>query len=93
MYVTFDPKQPFFVNTSRGEVVDEDAMIYALENGLIKGAALDVFSEEPPQDQEFLSLPNLMATPHIGGSASESINAMGLSAINHLVSFFSKKPK
>ena len=55
--------------------------------------SLLIFPEEPPRDQEFLSLPNLMVTPHIGGNASESINAMGLSAINHLVSFFSKNPK
>ena len=83
----------FLINTSRGSVVDQSALKKALTNGQIKGAALDVFSEEPPQDQEFLSLPNLMVTPHIGGNASESINAMGLSAINHLVSFFSKNPK
>ena len=55
--------------------------------------SLLIFPEEPPQNQEFLSLPNLMVKPHIKGNASESINAMGLSAINHLVSFFSKNPK
>ena len=55
--------------------------------------SLLIFPEEPPQDQEFLSLSNLMVRPHIKGNASESINAMGLSAINHLVSLFSKNPK
>ena len=83
----------FLINTCRGNVVDQSALKKALKNGQIKGAALDVFSEEPPEDNEFLSLPNLMVTPHIGGNARESINAMGLSAINHLVSFFSKNPK
>jgi len=83
----------FLINTSRGNIVDQNSLKKALINGQIKGAALDVFEEEPPQDYEFLSLPNLMVTPHIGGNAEEAINAMGLSAINHLISFFNKLPK
>ncbi|MBT5470448.1 MAG: phosphoglycerate dehydrogenase [Nitrospina sp.] len=78
----------FLVNTCRGDVVDQEALKTALTNGYIAGAALDVFAEEPPTDQEFLSLPNLMTTPHIGGNAKEAIDAMGRSAIDHLVSFF-----
>jgi phosphoglycerate dehydrogenase-like enzyme len=83
----------FLINTSRGHIVDQNSLKKALINDQIKGAALDVFEEEPPQDEEFLSLPNLMVTPHIGGNAKEAINAMGLSAINHLISFFNKRPK
>jgi phosphoglycerate dehydrogenase-like enzyme len=83
----------FLINTSRGNIVDQNSLKKALINGQIKGAALDVFEEEPPQDYEFLLLPNLMVTPHIGGNAEEAINAMGLSAINHLISFFNKLPK
>ncbi|MCH8157064.1 MAG: hydroxyacid dehydrogenase, partial [Nitrospinae bacterium] len=48
----------------------------------------DVFAEEPPQDHDFLSLPNLMVTPHIGGNAKEAVEAMGRSAIAHLIEFF-----
>lgn len=75
------------INTSRGGVVDQAALKKALKEGTIAGAALDVYQEEPPSDLEFLRLPNLFCTPHIGGAASESITAMGLSAIKHLEDF------
>ena len=78
----------FLVNTCRGEVVDQKALKNALDQNIIAGAALDVFAEEPPTDKEFLSLPNLMVTPHIGGNALEAVDAMGSSAIDHLISFF-----
>ena len=78
----------FLVNTCRGEVVDQEALKNALGQGIIAGAALDVFAEEPCSDAELLSMPNLMVTPHIGGNAKEAMEAMGRSAINHLVSFF-----
>ncbi len=83
----------FLVNTCRGEVVDQEALKNALGQKIIAGAALDVFADEPCTDEEFLSLPNLMVTPHTGGNAKEAIEAMGRSAINHLVSFFqNQKP-
>ena len=78
----------FLVNTCRGEVVNQEALRDALTKKIIAGAALDVFIEEPPSDVNFLSLPNLMVTPHIGGNAKEAIEAMGRSAIDHLVKFF-----
>ena len=78
----------FLINTSRGRVVDQQALKMALKQNDIAGAALDVFADEPPDDQELLSLPNLMATPHIAGNAQESVEAMGRSAIAHLISFF-----
>ena len=64
-------------------MVDQNALKKALEKQTIAGAALDVFTGKPPTDSEFLSLPNLMVTPHIGGNAKEAVEAMGLSAINH----------
>jgi len=78
----------FLVNTCRGEVVDQEALKNALSQRIIARAALDVFVEEPPTDVEFLSLPNLMVTPHIGGNAREAVEAMGRSAIGHLIAFF-----
>ena len=78
----------YLINTSRGEVVDQNALNASLKNGGIAGAALDVFSQEPPEDSEFLALPNLMATPHIGGNTLEAVEAMGRAAISHLKSFF-----
>ena len=83
----------FLINTSRGQVVDQDALKTALMQGAISGAALDVFAEEPPIDKDFLSLPNLMVTPHIGGNAIEGVEAMGRAAIQHLVSFFENSLK
>ena len=76
------------INTSRGEVVDQSALKRALKMGSIGGAALDVFETEPPTDLEFLALPNLVATAHIGGNAAEAVLAMGRSAIAHLHAFF-----
>ena len=78
----------FLINTSRGQVVNQEALKTALMQGEISGAALDVFVEEPPEDKDFLSLPNLMVTPHIGGNAIEGVEAMGRAAIQHLVLFF-----
>jgi phosphoglycerate dehydrogenase-like enzyme len=78
----------YLINTGRGGALDQGALKNTLMKNEIAGAALDVFTEEPPSDKEFLSLPNLMVTPHIAGNAKESIEAMGKAAINHLVSFF-----
>lgn len=78
----------FLINTSRGEVVDQPALKMSLMKGVIAGAALDVFANEPPTDTEFLSLPNLMVTPHLGGNTLEAVEAMGRSAIKHLKEFF-----
>jgi phosphoglycerate dehydrogenase-like enzyme len=78
----------FLINTSRGRVVHQDDLHQALVSGEIAGAGLDVFSEEPPTDINFLQLPNLMVTPHIGGNAQEAVEAMGKAAIQNLVEFF-----
>ena len=80
-------KNSFLINTARGGIVNQANLKYALKTGLIAGAAIDVFDEEPPKDMELLALPNLICTPHIGGNANEAVINMGLSAINHLIAF------
>ena len=77
----------FLINTARGLIVNENDLKYALQNELIGGAAIDVYSEEPPTNLELLGLPNLIATPHTAGNALEAVLAMGTSAIDHLVQF------
>jgi len=65
-----------FVNTSRGGVVDEQAMIEALEAAQIRAAALDVFESEPPRSQRLLALRNVVLSPHVGGISELSVDAM-----------------
>ena len=62
----------YLVNTSRGEIIDENALFDALKNNKIAGAALDVFEVEPPTNKQLLALPNLMCTPHIGAQTKEA---------------------
>jgi D-2-hydroxyacid dehydrogenase (NADP+) len=64
----------FLINIGRGEVVDEDALIHALETGKIAGAALDTFSTEPlPKEHPFWGMKNVIITPHVGGLSDISV--------------------
>ncbi len=74
----------FLLNTARGGIVNEADLKYALKNSLIAGAGIDAYVVEPPIDRELIELPNLIATPHIGGNSKEAVLAMGLSAIENL---------
>ena len=80
----------FLVNTSRGPVVNSSHLHRALVSKEILGAALDVFCSEPPDDTDFLRLPQLMVTPHIGGNSIEAVEAMGMGAIDNLLKYFNK---
>ena len=80
-------KHSILINTSRGEVVDQEALKIALKSNSILGAAIDVYETEPCTDQEFLSLNNLLATPHIAGNAVECVEAMGKAAISGVRDF------
>lgn len=65
-------KSAYLINTSRGEVIDEQALYNALKDGKIAGAALDVFEVEPPTDSMLVQLPNVVCTPHIGAQTYEA---------------------
>ena len=67
----------YLINSSRGELVDEDALIEALTRGKIAGAGLDVYTHEPAIDSRFLSIPNVVLLPHLGSATFEGREASG----------------
>lgn len=73
------------INTSRGEIVDEQALISALQSGVIAGAGLDVFQSEPPVDSPLLSMDNVVLTSHIGGASAEAFHAAAQIASENLL--------
>jgi len=75
-----------FINAGRGPVVDEKALIAALQNGEIHAAGLDVFEQEPlPADSPLLSLPNVVAVPHIGSATHETRYNTAACAVDNLI--------
>jgi len=81
-------KSAYILNIARGGIINEKDLKYALKNNIIAGAAIDAYVKEPPTDRELLNLPNLICTPHIGGNAKEAVEAMGMSAIEHLKKYY-----
>ena len=82
----------FLINTARGDVVDEAALVAALTAGTLAGAALDVYEREPTVTPELLSMDNVVLLPHLGSATQETRVAMGMRTIENLRAFFGGQP-
>ena len=82
----------FLINTARGDVVDEAALVAALKDRTIAGAGLDVYEREPVVSPELLTLENVALLPHLGSATLETRVAMGLRALENLTLFFAGQP-
>jgi glyoxylate reductase len=83
------PKHAILVNTSRGILVDDEALVSVLRGRRIAGAGLDVFEGEPDIHPGYLALPNVFLLPHIGSATVEAREAMGYRVLANLAAFFS----
>lgn len=81
-------KTAFLINTSRGPVVDEKALVYALKNNIIRGAALDVFEFEPKLTKGLAKLPDVIITPHIASARQSARDLMSEIAAKNIISVF-----
>ncbi|HEY5984042.1 MAG TPA: D-2-hydroxyacid dehydrogenase [Anaerolineales bacterium] len=78
------------INCARGGIIDEKALHDALVEGRVAGAALDVYTEEPPSDWSLISLPNVIASPHIGAATKEAQGRVGAEVAAKLIDFAGK---
>jgi len=78
----------FLINTARGDVVDEAALISALEQGTIRGAGLDVYEAEPNVPERLKAMENVVLLPHLGSATEETRTAMGMKVVDNITAFF-----
>lgn len=80
------------INTARGGLIDDGAMLQALDSGQVKGVGLDVFDNEPPNDWRLARHPKTVSSPHIGGYTPESIDRAMYSAVQNLLDALESRP-
>ena len=85
------PPNPVVINTSRGPVIDDEALIAALKSGRVAAAGLDVFDGEPKLNPGYLDCKNAFLLPHLGSATIETRNAMGFTALDNLDAVFAGK--
>jgi D-3-phosphoglycerate dehydrogenase len=78
------------INCARGGIINETALLEALTNGKVAGAALDVFGEEPPADWKLAKLDNVICSPHIGAATLEAQKRVGAEVAEKMIEFASK---
>jgi len=86
------PRGAVFVNTARGSLVDEEALIEALRSGHLFAAGLDVFRSEPDFDRRLAELPNAFLTPHVASATVETRNQMGFLALDNIAAVLAGRP-
>ena len=86
------PEGAFVVNTARGNIVDDEALIAALRSGRVAAAGLDVFDNEPNLHPGYLDLDNVLMLPHVGSATHETRTAMGDTCLANLTAFFAGRP-
>ena len=84
-------KEGILINIARGSVVDESALVAALQGGVIGAAGLDVFADEPNVPQELISMDNVVLLPHIGSATVETRIKMGQLVIDNILAHFDGK--
>jgi len=85
-------KDACLVNVARGTIMDEESLYRVLKEGRIKGAALDVFSNEPPTGNPLLTLDNVIVTPHMGGYTIETLEEVGMICAKNIVEVMNGRP-
>jgi glyoxylate reductase len=85
-------KSAFLINTARGPIVDEAALVRALKAGRIAGAGLDVFEHEPKVDADLRKMPNVALAPHLGSAAREVREEMANIVVDNILAFLTGKP-
>ena len=84
-------RHAFLLNTSRGDVIDEAALIDALKDGHLAGAGLDVYEQEPLVPAELIQMENVVLLPHLGSATETTRIAMGMRVFDNLTAFFDGK--
>ena len=91
-HIALLPDGAIVSNTSRGDLVDDDALIAALESGKVAAAGLDVYAGEPKLDERYKALPNTLLLPHVGSATHETRDAMGNCCLDNIDAFFADRP-